>query len=130
MDFLIGHLIGDYLLQNDWMARNKKKLTVEGAIACWIHCILWTISVMFFTGWWKITMIDHGPRFQVGGLYLWIAVFFSHWIFDRTGICMWWMKITKKSGQENPFFPLVYVAVDNTCHLVCLWLIQKYLIGA
>lgn len=25
MNWLIGHLVGDYLLQNDWQAQGKKK---------------------------------------------------------------------------------------------------------
>lgn len=30
---IIGHLVGDYLLQNDWMALNKKKAGHLGALA-------------------------------------------------------------------------------------------------
>jgi len=32
---IIGHLVGDYLLQNDWMALNKKKRSLNCA-AGWI----------------------------------------------------------------------------------------------
>ena len=110
MNYLIGHLIGDYILQNDWMAQNKKKENLP----CFVHCLLWTISVVVCTGWWIYPSV-------------WFLVFASHWIFDRTQISMWYMKITKKSSQDNPFFPLVYVAVDNTCHLTLLWLLSKWI---
>jgi len=117
MNYLIGHLVGDYILQNDWMAQNKKK----SWFPCFVHCVLYTLAVMLFTGW----NIVWAP-----------AVFVSHYIFDRTGIVMWYMKITKKTipdGQSmsDPkvmFFPLVYVGVDNTLHLVCLWLINKFIV--
>lgn len=31
---LVGHLVGDYLLQNDYMALNKKKSSFH----CMVHC--------------------------------------------------------------------------------------------
>jgi hypothetical protein len=31
--WILAHFIGDYLLQNDWMAQNKKKSN----LACTIH---------------------------------------------------------------------------------------------
>jgi hypothetical protein len=40
---LILHAVGDYLIQNDWMAQNKKKLTWLGELACQIHCITYSL---------------------------------------------------------------------------------------
>lgn len=48
MGMLVGHLVGDYLLQNDWMALNKKFKNFEGRLACGVHCFLWTLSVLAF----------------------------------------------------------------------------------
>ena len=50
VDAIVGHLIGDYLLQNDWMAMNKKKSGENGWTACWVHCSLYTLAVMICTG--------------------------------------------------------------------------------
>lgn len=44
---LVGHLVGDYLIQNDWMALNKK----QSSLHCAVHCGLWTLSVILFAGW-------------------------------------------------------------------------------
>ena len=33
---IIGHLVGDYLLQNDWMALNKK----ASSLHCAVHCCI------------------------------------------------------------------------------------------
>ncbi len=30
MEIILGHLIGDYLLQSDWMAINKRKVDQQG----------------------------------------------------------------------------------------------------
>ena len=75
---LVGHLIGDYIVQNDWMAANKTNCNpgsngdrwckennkgyldywdtrdkwIEGHIACTIHCLLYTLSVWVCSFWW------------------------------------------------------------------------------
>lgn len=77
MDYLIGHLIGDYLLQNDWQALNKKANTTKGWLACLVHCILYTVVVCACTGWWKPHLI--------------FLVFLSHFPIDKTYIVAWFM---------------------------------------
>ena len=61
---LIGHLVGDYLLQNDWMALNKKWkpnpypvfswkwwfTNEDGMMSCYVHCFLWATAVCLFAG--------------------------------------------------------------------------------
>lgn len=37
---IIGHLVGDYLFQTDWMAQNKKAPGESGADACIVHCFI------------------------------------------------------------------------------------------
>lgn len=109
MDYLIGHLVGDYLLQTDYQAQNKKKPGLKGLFACVIHCLLWTISVLIFTGWntWLIAVL----------------VFLSHIVLDRTYIIPWFLKI---AGKERSFW--LIVGCDNVTHLVFLWLIAKYIV--
>jgi hypothetical protein len=116
MDYLIGHLVGDYLLQTHEMGMNKKNSGKEGWLWCSSHCAAYTISVMLFTGWaWNIAPL----------------VFMSHWIVDRYKWLQWlhinvYKRPTLCSGSALGTF--VYIAADNTCHLVLLWLIAKYLI--
>lgn len=103
MSYLIGHLIGDYLLQNDWMAQNKKRATWP----CLVHVALYTIAVAACTGWpwWALAVV---------------AV--THFIQDRTSIIAWWMRV---NGQENfakpPLGPWSIIIVDNVWHLVTLY---------
>jgi hypothetical protein len=62
---IIGHLVGDYLAQNDWMALNKKQSTLH----CGVHCAVWAASVLFFSGW---------------PLWTAIPLFVTHFVQDRT----------------------------------------------
>ena len=51
---LIGHLVGDYLLQNDWMALNKKKQHLP----CLVHCFIWALCVCGFAGFGWIAFLS------------------------------------------------------------------------
>ncbi|MDA8336424.1 MAG: DUF3307 domain-containing protein [Peptococcaceae bacterium] len=107
MNYLIGHLVGDYLLQTKWQAAHKKAPGLTGWSACLVHCSLWTMSVLFFTGWWKVELA--------------ILVFVSHLILDRTHFVSWFLKV---SGKERDGW--LVIVIDNTIHLLFLWLIAKY----
>jgi hypothetical protein len=111
MDWLIGHLVGDYLLQNDWMAGNKKVKTLGGELACNVHCLVWTLSVLLFTGWWEWKAA--------------ILVYLSHYILDRTGLVKWWVDLYNNT-EKSPTW--IYILTDNTLHLVFLYLIDKFII--
>ena len=107
MDYLIGHLVGDYLLQTDWQAGNKKSPGLIGWLACLSHCLVWTLSVLLFTGWWNLNLA--------------ILVFLSHLVLDRTKFIAWYVRIVKKSRDQ-----WLNIICDNALHLVFLWLIAKY----
>jgi len=107
MNYLIGHLVGDYLLQTNWQAVNKKAPGWNGWAACLVHCSLYTLAVLLFTGWWRVELA--------------VLVFLSHIILDRTQLVAGLLKLLKK-GPEL----WLSVITDNTIHLVFLWLIAKY----
>jgi len=121
MDYLIGHLIGDFLLQNDWQAMNKKSLTLKGWLACTVHCLLYTLAVIVCTGWWK--------------WYLIVLVFLSHFPIDKTYIVAKYMRWfgSFKRVLSDPAIDMnhkvwAYLFVDNTLHLTLLWLIAKFIV--
>ncbi len=105
----LGHLVGDYLLQTDWMAMNKKQQSLPAAI----HCLIWSLSVLFFTGWgWQIGLV----------------LFVFHFIQDRTQIINQWMnRFGQKEFANGPFAPWSLVIVDNTFHLLQIWLVWKFM---
>lgn len=120
---IIGHLVGDYLLQNDWMSQNKKR---NPAICC-IHAWLWTLSVIIFTGWWTLGVAS--------------VLFLTHFFQDHTNIITKWMQlIGQKNFMKSDEFDLTdmrviprlgpwsIIVVDNVWHLVTIWLVWRFLV--
>lgn len=105
---LIGHLVGDYIAQNDWMALNKKTSSWH----CFVHCVIWTTCVCAFG--------------QLA-LLAWIPLFVMHFIQDRTSIVVRWMRFI---GQEKfmgpPCGPWSVIVVDNVWHVLQILLVVYY----
>lgn len=109
MEWLIGHLIGDYLIQNDWMAQNKKRATLP----CLVHVSLYTLAVGLLTlwPWWAMAI-----------------VFVTHFIQDRTTIITAYMSlIGQKDFMKPPLGPWSIIVVDNVWHLVTLFALSRAL---
>lgn len=109
---IIGHLVGDYLIQNDWMALNKK----QRSFPCAVHCLLWTAAVCAFTGWVQPVVVS--------------VLFLTHFAQDRTNVILWWM--TKVNRQTifatGPCSPWSIIVVDNVWHIVALWAVWRFLV--
>ena len=63
-EMVLGHLMGDYIAQNNWMALNKSKYDKLGWVACLTHCVIYTLCVCVFMQNWESKWV--------------IAVFLSH----------------------------------------------------
>lgn len=111
---IIGHLFGDYIIQNDWMALNKKK----DSFTCAIHCFLWAWSVMLFGLPWSSPSSVWSP--------VCLVLFATHYLQDRTAIIVWWMKF---NGQEKfmtgSCSPWSIIVVDNVWHIVTIFIVWK-----
>lgn len=112
---IVGHLVGDFLAQNDFMALNKKK----NSFVCFFHCFVWTTSVMLFGLPWSTNM-----RWTGGSIFLILIV--THYIQDRTDIIRKWMIW---NGQEKfatgTHSPWSIVVVDNVWHIVTIYAVWK-----
>jgi hypothetical protein len=126
---LLGHLIGDYLLQNDWMALNKKKRLGVAAL----HSAIWTASV--------ITLVP-----ELLGLIPILAVFVSHLLLDATDVVDRWLHLIRGRSYARArayteanhpelhqrfyiaYTALVQAVADNTLHLLFLYLICRFLV--
>lgn len=49
MNQLLVHILGDFILQSDWMALNKSKRTIP----CLVHVIIYTSCFLLLTTSWK-----------------------------------------------------------------------------
>lgn len=149
---LLGHFVGDYLLQNNFLALNKKKdIAVAG-----IHCLIWTISVFIFilpelTHWVDgYVIIPSHPqpvhdaffRFYIIAFLL----FISHFIFDATDLLERYFQLIRgrsykiakeyierkdvtdeQRGYMLAYTALVQTVADNTLHLLCIYAIIRLL---
>lgn len=107
---LILHLIGDYLLQNDSLAQNKKKKGSLGFLACLIHCLLYSLPFILI-----------GTPLQVS------LIFLTHFLIDRWSFVKWYMNLVgQKDFAKPPTAPWSIFFVDNTFHLICNFIILKF----
>jgi hypothetical protein len=121
---VLGHLVGDFLLQDRTMALRKSEPGHTGLGWCLLHCVFYTASV---------------------GAFLWTAgghvtptvaslVFASHYPIDRWSLASPWLRLVRGRdfkaalALEEPyrtidvaFSAVVYTVADNTMHLVLLW---------
>ena len=131
---LLGHFIGDYILQNKWMAYRKG----TNYLPCLTHCLLYTLAVCSFSPfniWWVL------------------IVFLSHFFIDKFSLADKWLKLINgrsltdflafghmeisdnlmQANKENyrilrgSFTGIVYTAVDNTMHILLMVLGAYYL---
>jgi hypothetical protein len=115
---LVGHLVGDWLLQNDWMARGKKTglVTAPGMT----HFAIYTVSLLV-TLWLAVYQLNY-PAFYFLGAGL--IIFISHWFIDATRIVEWWILFF---GQTNN--TMMRVMVDQTLHFLILVMVAVIFVG-
>jgi hypothetical protein len=99
VNLYLAHFIGDYLLQNDYMAFGKKK----SSFICTFHVVTYLLPFLF-TGlnWWQLVMVG-----------------VQHFIQDRTQIVVWLMRV-KGSAKfaEPPCGPWSVIVTDNILHIL------------
>jgi hypothetical protein len=105
LPWIYAHLIGDFLIQNDWMSREKKK----SSWVCLVHVLTYLIPFLFcgFT-WWQL-----------------LAIGVQHFAQDRTGFVVWLMNI-KGSGYfaTGTCGPWSIILTDNILHILFIaWII-------
>ena len=109
------HVIGDYLMQNDWMAQNKTK----AFLPAFIHATIYSLPFLFITD-----------------IEFWPIVYVTHYLIDRYRLAVYWIKLANwnwsstnfGSGSEKPIWMSVWlmISIDNTFHLIfntiAIWL--------
>jgi len=101
MHWILAHLIGDFLIQSDYLALNKKR-------SSWI-CALHVITYMIPFLWCDLTYQQL------------LAIAIQHYIIDRTDVVVWFMH-AKGSTQFalGPCSPWSIIVIDNILHI--LWI--------
>lgn len=98
MNPYIAHLVGDFLLQNEWMAMNKRK----SSWVCFVHVLVYLVPFLFTSmHWWQILLI--------GG---------THFLQDRTDFVFWWMRNYKRVPEAH--WGVIPLLVDQGFHLLLI----------
>jgi hypothetical protein len=108
---IIGHLIGDWLIQTSYQANNKMRGPFINK-ALFVHSLTYTIVFIPILLVFKISL---------GWL---LVLFVSHYLLDRRRLVRWWMSKVKKveKGAIGDHAPLT-IMVDQVFHLLILALI-------
>jgi len=95
----IAHLIADWLLQNDWMAKNKTSLRHP---AGWIHAAIQAVLLGLALGW------------QAG-----LVLGALHLLVDTRVPLDWWQKVFRQT-TEGPITVTLNAWADQVIHIVAI----------
>lgn len=114
--FLVCHLAGDFLLQTDWQALNKRGGLTSGdpvsRRALFAHVSVYTLVFVPAVIW---IATKKSPL----ALALLAVVFIPHLVQDDARVLIAWNRVVKRSTPE-PGGPL-YMAIDQSFHVVFLF---------
>lgn len=116
LGFLL-HILGDYFIQNDWMAGNKMK----NSSVCLLHVATYSLPFLWV----------------VDPIWCFLFVFLTHFFIDRFSLAGYIIRFKNRNWNKDhmlgfrpevpdPLKWIVYVAVDNGLHLffntLAIWL--------
>lgn len=125
MSQLICHLIGDYILQNHWMALNKTKAWIPAIVHATLYCLPFLFlnpsALALFVMWSTHLLID---RFRLARYWV------EFWGVGNTGT-LWkiakhdrfpwesgWCELPPKDQAPDWLAVWLLIIVDNTLHLL------------
>lgn len=115
MDQLICHLVGDYVLQTDWMAKNK----ASNLFAAVVHSFFYALPFVFITRLsWAL-----------------FVIFSTHILIDHYRLASMIMRLKQWSWKHRDLSPatspdlslMLLIVIDNTVHLTINYFSIKYL---
>lgn len=119
---VLGHLVGDFVLQPKAMALQKADKGWYGTVICTLHVIVYTLSIAAFTGLWNPWVL--------------LAVAVPHWMVDRFALAKHHLlsiggRVPATIDSDDPydaaFTAIMYTVVDTTIHLLFLYGLLKML---
>jgi hypothetical protein len=124
MSQLILHLIGDYITQTDWMAKNKTKSHVAAAA----HALVYSLPFLLLSPSWLAFALILGTHFLIDRYRLArFVVFAKNWSTNRS---LTWADCSATGyHKDDPAWLTVWLLIvaDNTLHLTINWLALSFL---
>lgn len=100
---LIGHFVGDFLFQTDWMARYKAKRWIP----LLTHSSIYTVVIFLFA------LVEGGLSYLAI-----LVVFIGHLILDRGFFVKFWVIHIQTATKPNQQW--LSVITDQTFHIILL----------
>jgi hypothetical protein len=135
-DQIVAHLVGDYVLQSDWMANKKTRYSIPAAV----HALFYTLPFLFITLSWQallIVAVSHFviDRWRLARFVCWAKNFIG-WPPTCYGFSCGtenhvthfdWMYLAWRScsatgyNKDKPPWMAVWLMIitDNVLHLIC-----------
>jgi len=109
INYVLAHFIGDFLLQNDWMAKNKK----QSSFICTIHVLCYMIPFLLV----ELNWIQF------------ILIATQHWLQDRTKFIAWYCKLLGifQGELKQNTLPWGHFVIDQIFHFIWLFIVFEYL---
>lgn len=139
-DQILAHLVGDYILQSDWMATEK----TEQSFAAAIHALTYSLPFLFFSPSWQAIAFIAATHFvidrwRLARYVVWFKNYLAPLSVDMSaGPPLWissdaqrpWSECRATGYPESrPVWLATWLLIiaDNTLHLICngialLWL--------
>ena len=108
---LLGHYLGDFALQSDFMAQNKNK---SKALLSW-HVLIYTVTLALFLAY-GLHLQNNDSFVSLTTLLVLVAVYLIHWIQDS-------IKSQKFNGSKQAYY------VDQAIHVITLVVVRVYVYG-
>ena len=113
----VSHGLGDYLLQTDWQAKNKRGGLGRNALArraLFSHVSSYTLAFVP-AGIWLADEMS-----ALGLIALAAAIFIPHLVQDDGRLLTIYVRRVKGEGAATT--PAVYTSVDQSLHMIVLFL--------
>ena len=95
----VAHLVADWLLQNDWMAKNKSSLRHPAA---WVHAGIHVVLLGLALGW-------------TAGVVLACI----HMLIDTRAIMGWWRRVYGQTA-DGPYAIHTAIWADQVLHIALI----------
>lgn len=116
-DQLVAHVIGDYVLQSDWMALEKTKKSLAAAV----HAVTYTLTFLFITQSVPALLVIAGTHFVIDR---WRLARYVVWAKNLLAPRSWHQPWSECSGtgypKSRPDWLAVWLLIfaDNALHIV------------
>jgi hypothetical protein len=128
-DQIVAHLVGDYILQSDWMATEKTKRS----LAAGVHALTYALPFLFFRpslAAFAFIVVTHFiiDRWRLARYVVYAKNFFGPWDWRPSRVPWVEYEATGYHISRPPWLTTwLLIIADNTLHLICNGIALKWL---